>query len=278
MNYPKIFVINLKKSVDRKKHMEKVLSELPIKVEFVEAIDGKELSDEEIFQVYDEACKKNLSVSLTKGEIGCFLSHIKVWKKIKKQKLKEVFIMEDDIVIKDKKAFLEILKNRNCFPKNWEIVLFAHGCSRYTGQGNETSFLFYSFKIYKQYKLKRFLGPAAGTLGYLLNQKAVEKLLKKTSPKFKGTIDHFYTGNDRIINLYGIEPVIIEESNLIDTTMSDRYIAKNEIFFHTNPTIYTQIIDKIENFLKYFGLLSFFKKYIHHPIKRLLKSLSLEPL
>ena len=116
--------------------MEKLLSELPFEFEFVEAINGKEIEN-------------------GNSVVGCALSHEKAWKKIKEQNLKDAFIMEDDIIIKDKYTFIEILKKRENFPKDFELVLFGHGGSRLTGKGDESSF-FHRKKIYNGYKIIRF--------------------------------------------------------------------------------------------------------------------------
>ena len=228
MNYPKIFVINLKSSIDRKKHMKKVLSELPITFELIEAVDAKNLTNKEITQYYnDEKCRKNIGNSIAKTEIAVAFSQIKVWRNIQQQNLESAFIMEDDIIVKDKIAFLEILKKQKEFPKDWELILFAHGSSRVFGKGNESSF-FYRKKIFNHYEIIRFTEKAWGALGYLINKKGVKKLLQAAFP-IQGPIDDYYTGNDKIINLYGIEPIIIEEhpvfgqkSNIEKTRFSHR--------------------------------------------------------
>ena len=271
MNYPKIFVINLKRSVDRKKHMEKVLSELPIKVEFVEAIDGKELSDEKIFQVYDdEICKKNINRSLSKPEISIALNHIKVWKLLQKQNIEDAFVMEDDVMIKDKKVFLEILKNRNCFPKNWEIVLFAHGCSRENGKGTETSF-FHTQKIYEKYKIARFIDIAFGALGYLIHSRTIEKLLSN-SKIITGPVDNLYTGNSQFVELYGIKPVLIEEDQYFGnrSTISDQR-EKSKKKIKTTKDISIKIIDLIEIILQKIHILKTIKNF-YQEIRRLKRS------
>ena len=256
MTYPKLFILHLKDSIDRKKHMEKILSELPMTVEFIEAVDARTFSDEEISQVYqDNICRKTIGRSLTKGEIGCGLSHIKIWKKIRKKNIDSAFIIEDDIIIKDRTAFFEVLKKIEFFPQDWELILFAHGFSHYTGHGDETS-LFHKHKIYQHYKIKRFTNKASGTLAYLINQKGIKKLLKEISTQLSGPLDHCYTGNDKIINLYGIEPVIIEESNSLNSIIGMRNTKENQIFI--SHTFMHQMINQLEKFLKMFYLFGFF--------------------
>ena len=192
--------------------MERVLGSLPVDYEFVEAVDASDLTDEYIREVYDDAaCRRNIRRSLSKPEIACALSHIKVWEIIKESGLEEAFIMEDDIYIKDEEAFREVLKARNRYPKKWELILFGHGNSMVSGIGATTSF-FHKEKIYKKYCISRFINFGCGTLGYLLNELAIDKLLCCTNV-LEIYIDS-YTGTSRFVNLYGVEPVLIEEDDI----------------------------------------------------------------
>ena len=208
--YPKVFVINLKRSLDRKKHMQALLDPLPLEYEFVEAVDASDLTDEYIREIYDDvACRRNIRRSLSKPEIACALSHIKVWEIIKESGLEEAFIMEDDIYIKDEEAFREVLKARNRYPKKWELILFGHGNSRVRREGAPLV-SFTRRDIWGSYGMFKFRRVAWGTLGYLIRSKGAQKLLKVIKP-LKSTIDDGYTGTPKFVRLYGISPVLIEE-------------------------------------------------------------------
>lgn len=190
--------------------MQDLLDPLPLYYEFVEAIDAIDLTDAQIEEVYnDRAAIQTMGRSLSKPEIACALSHIKAWKRIKYLGLEEAFIVEDDIMFKDKNAFLEILKRRFDFPSDCEVMLFAHGSSRRMGVGGASS-IFHKWSIYEGYKMVRFVRKTWSVLGLWCSRSAVEKLLRATKV-LEGTLDDCYTGNDKVVNLYGIEPVIIEE-------------------------------------------------------------------
>lgn len=230
MSCPPVFIVNLKQSVDRRVHMEQVLSSLPLEYEFVEAVDGRVLTDGYLKEVYDEkACIRNIGRPLSRGEVACALSHVKIWEMIKGRGLEEAFIMEDDICIKDTQAFIDILSqnNRGRYPSKWELILFAHGNSKIVGHGTKT-LSFCRRHIHDSYEICRFKAIAWGTLGYLINQRGVKRLLEVIKP-LRSTIDDGYTGNIRMVNLYGIEPILIEEDDVFvknSTISKDREISR----------------------------------------------------
>jgi GR25 family glycosyltransferase involved in LPS biosynthesis len=85
------FVINLERRPDR---LNKFLDKCPLKdVKVISAFDGqnpeKESSDEKLL------FSKN---SMKPGEIGCFISHLRIYKKIVEKNYQYAFIMEDDAI------------------------------------------------------------------------------------------------------------------------------------------------------------------------------------
>lgn len=79
----KIYVINLARRVDRKKRMAKSLQVLGIKASIWNATDGK-LLDEDYLRKYDIRLLEGYvdpyhKRPITFGEIGCFMSHYRIW-------------------------------------------------------------------------------------------------------------------------------------------------------------------------------------------------------
>ncbi|KPU73184.1 uncharacterized protein Dana_GF26781 [Drosophila ananassae] len=96
-----IFMINLERRPERREKMEKLFDEIGLDVEHFPAVDGKELNVERVKQMgitfmpgYEDPYHHR---PMTMGEIGCFLSHYRIWVKMVQEKLKEVLILEDDI-------------------------------------------------------------------------------------------------------------------------------------------------------------------------------------
>lgn len=101
MTFDRIFMINLLRRPERRIKMERSYKELGLDVKHVAAIDGKNLTQEYLEKIgvkfmpgYADPFHNR---PMTKGEIGCFLSHFWVWENQVVNKLNEVLILEDDI-------------------------------------------------------------------------------------------------------------------------------------------------------------------------------------
>lgn len=97
----KIFMINLERRPERRAKMNQSFDALGLDVEYVPAVDGRELNDDEIKKIGIEFLEgyadPYLNRPMTLGEIGCFLSHFYLWEKMVAEQLDEVLILEDDI-------------------------------------------------------------------------------------------------------------------------------------------------------------------------------------
>lgn len=101
MTFDRIFMINLERRPDRRLKMEQSFKEIGLTFEYVAAIDGQTLSKEYLEEIgvqylpgYADPFHNR---PMTKGEVGCFLSHFWVWEKQVTDNLNEVLVLEDDI-------------------------------------------------------------------------------------------------------------------------------------------------------------------------------------
>ena len=101
LGFSEVYMINLKRRPERKIKMEATMKELGLDFKYFEAVDGKTLTDEILIDMgitllpeYSDPYHKR---RMTMGEIGCFLSHFKIWQQMVEQNLPEVLILEDDI-------------------------------------------------------------------------------------------------------------------------------------------------------------------------------------
>lgn len=98
----KAFIIHLTCAADRKPQVEKLIRELPVKTEVIDAVDSRTLSDETVKGVYRRKLHApRYPFALSKNEIACFLSHRKAWQAIVDQGLDAGFVIEDDIALTD---------------------------------------------------------------------------------------------------------------------------------------------------------------------------------
>lgn len=104
----KIYCINLERSQDRRRKMQSQFDRLLIPFEFINAVDGRTLSDEKIATVYDKWRTRFChGKDLSRGEIGCVLSHIEFYRKVIADNAPG-FLFEDDVKLdSDVKGALE---------------------------------------------------------------------------------------------------------------------------------------------------------------------------
>ncbi|KAL2090041.1 hypothetical protein ACEWY4_014729 [Coilia grayii] len=113
MGFDEIYLINLKRRVDRRQRMLSTLSVLGLEVTLTDAVDGKALNSSqlqalgiEMLPGYKDPYSGRV---LTRGEIGCFLSHHATWSKMIEQGMQKILVLEDDVRFQPK--FKTTLKN-----------------------------------------------------------------------------------------------------------------------------------------------------------------------
>ncbi|MEW5562162.1 glycosyltransferase family 25 protein [Enterobacter asburiae] len=111
----KTFIINLKSSVDRRLKIEGQLNALSIDHEFIEAVNGKAMSTEELADK-----TKKINYAFLPGEIGCALSHQKIYKKMIDENIDSALILEDDVILLD--GFSEVIR-KITLPENSPTVI-----------------------------------------------------------------------------------------------------------------------------------------------------------
>jgi glycosyl transferase, family 25 len=120
LNKIPVFVISLKESDQRRKRTEKHLKEIGLPFEWFDAVNGKDLSQEEINNLCDTEAIKEHPVWLSRGAIGCALSHYYLYHEIIKRNLPFALILEDDIIME--KDFLDCFDPLTNSLKEREIV------------------------------------------------------------------------------------------------------------------------------------------------------------
>jgi len=97
-------VISLKRS-GRRERIAEVLTAHDVDFSFVDAIDARNMHDDEFAQRYDDAAARSrYGRSLSRGEVACFLSHRQLWEAISTGG-RSVVVLEDDALLEP--AFFE---------------------------------------------------------------------------------------------------------------------------------------------------------------------------
>lgn len=229
----KVFIINLQKSTKKRLLMKSQMDGLGISdYEFVEAVDGESLSNSFIEKnVYDYPAN-----SLTKGEIGCALSHLKAYKMMLDQGVDCGVILEDDVIIpQDFKSFLKNIEGS--FDIKHSKILSLCGANKiFLGD------VFFKYNGFVEYTAIT----AFGGFGYLINSQAARVLLNKLRPiKYEADMFMHFRENgwiDQFNILYPQYLYVIdnhdEESNINferQRIKRNRHVYKKYILLKSRP-------------------------------------------
>lgn len=129
---PKFFVVNLKRAAERRKVMAEHLAQFGVDFEFFEATDGRALSAEEEQKVgtsdqviLDMAGGRKCMVEdkMSPPEVGCALSHLRLYQHILDQGLDRAVIIEDDVTVNADTMLA--LDHLDVIKEPWDVVHFS---------------------------------------------------------------------------------------------------------------------------------------------------------
>lgn len=259
-----IFVINLKKDIEKKDYMLELGNNNSLNFSFIDATYGKDLSEDELHKVYAKEKALNYSKrGLALGEIGCALSHKKIYQKIINEKIEVALVLEDDISFDMNLSV--ILKSLAKLPNDWEVLLLGH--HTYSSRHKDTiSSKWWKKKFIDKFFISRPAEMGLGTYGYLINLNGAKKLLNELNTIYK-PIDH-YTGNDKEVNVYMITPSpikVYDEMSELFHSMSDRKESQSNLTNQNN-----NLIKKYLKYFKVFNLILFLRDLFRQikPLKK----------
>ncbi|PWJ43289.1 glycosyltransferase family 25 protein [Sediminitomix flava] len=102
----RIFVISLERSEERRNSIQKQFNDLGLSFEFIDAIDGKYLTEEDIAKYANLEEVKENPRWLNPYAIACALSHRKAYHKILAERIPYTLILEDDMLLSSKSVDL----------------------------------------------------------------------------------------------------------------------------------------------------------------------------
>lgn len=170
MRYP-VYLINLDRQPERLRFMQRQLSELGITPIRVSAVNGR--NPEEQRRSYAAPYAQ-----LSPGEIGCFESHRRLWKKIVDQGISGALIVEDDVILASDFAKLDFDGH------DVDIVKIDAGIGRLSWYGTSVK------PLNSQRSLRRLLGTEFSTGCYFITAAGARKLLAR-SHNYIDPVDRF---------------------------------------------------------------------------------------
>lgn len=134
MSDPKAFVIHLARSAQRRPQVERLRASLPWPSEILDATDGARLTQAEVDRVYVRNTRRpRYPFVLNRAEIGVFLSHRAVWRRILAEGLDYALVFEDDAEV-DSAAFARTCALAGKRRSLWTYALAPSPKTRVRGQ------------------------------------------------------------------------------------------------------------------------------------------------
>ena len=95
---PPIFVISLARAEGRRERMRARLNKLGADYEIVDAVDGATLNpgDYGDNRLRQDKFRRKWGRDMMDGEIGCYLSHYRLWQRMVAEKIPSALVLEDD--------------------------------------------------------------------------------------------------------------------------------------------------------------------------------------
>lgn len=235
----KIFVISIKRNHDR---LNNFLKQFPHECEIFEGVDGKLLYPEiqnvadfpESFFL-DNGLDERRAKYWNKGQLGCAMSHLSIWKYIVNHNISNALVLEDDAIYlpENESITLEAFKQ---LPENWD--LFYLGYTRLI-KFTEGSLKYWLSKIYRYIFPKIIEGLSSKTIknnffaanysshllvsgfffgahSYALSLNGAQKLLKFETPLKKGfDVALMHVSYYKLLNSYALKsPIfIVDDQN-----------------------------------------------------------------
>ncbi|MNZ96895.1 Glycosyltransferase family 25 (LPS biosynthesis protein) [compost metagenome] len=203
-----IYVISLSESSRRKIILERAAS-AGVTIQFIDAVNGDSLTTAEIETIYDkEQCFQKHRRGLTRNEIACFLSHIKVWEIIALSNSPSI-ILEDDAILAPN--FKEAIESLDSPHEISDIVLLGHSK---LDQEHEW-YHYFKNPISNKIKHGKFaIGSVdklwtSGMVGYWLTPRAAKIMLSEN--RTINTVSDNWKHHSKNLSIKEIRPYIIRE-------------------------------------------------------------------
>ena len=180
LSAPKAYILHLERAVARAANVQRLSARLPIESEIFAAVDGARLSQAEIDKAYARLrFRPRYPFALTASEVGVFLSHRAIWRRIVDEKPEFGVIFEDDAEI-DAGLFAGLIEFVAAERAAWDYVLMPatpiRGGTAVARRGGLA--------------LLRPDAPPLRAIGQIVSRAAAERLLAATLP-FDRPVDTF---------------------------------------------------------------------------------------
>lgn len=222
-----IFVINLKKNIERKEFIQEQFNKIEVAFNFFPAIFGKSLTKHQLDESYNhKKAIRHQCRSLVPAEIGCALSHIGIYKKIIEERIEFACILEDDVILPENfKEILEEIKE-SINNHNPEVILLSPAK---TGK--------FKWKLKSGYEIRKFKN-GFYTSSYIVNYLGAKALLKEMYPINDVADCWLRLSWHKVVDINVVVPALVTQdqekfgsSTTVDINQNNQYSLSKKIKF-----------------------------------------------
>jgi glycosyl transferase family 25 len=249
MDFPKIFVVNLIRSIERRKDIESKFNYYKIPFEIFQATDGSQLSLQELMEIQSNASffKQKYGREMNEGEIGCALSHINLYKKIVSEEISYAIILEDDIEF-DKRFehFVTSSPKIKKLLQHFDLILLGYAAADLNYRKPGKCSVWKKIKLDETIKVGVPVNRCWGTIGYLISKEGARKLLLNgESPQMQA--DYLTSNSPNWGVKLGLimHQLIWPNEEVKDSIIGKRIFDENSSFDSLNKTAEKSVIKKI---------------------------------
>ena len=216
-------IILLERDIDRVNHVESQFSQMiqDNEVSIFPAIDGQKDDLQEELKNLDIDVVPDFASRATSGQIGCALSHLKLWSELKESGINRCVVIEDDVSLTENYGHnLEVVLSE--LPSEWDVVLlFTHPEHSNIKNRKEIPG--------KMQLLSRI--PTWGTVGYLISNTGVDKFLSKFSQTgIYAPIDIMIQDSLEDMNSYNLKNDLVLTVGQLTESGEDKELMKSNVW------------------------------------------------
>jgi glycosyl transferase family 25 len=207
-----IRIISLVRSVERRENVSRCMAAIQLPFEFIDAVDGRVLTDEDLARKTDAArMVAAIGRPMTRGEIGCSLSHLEACRQLLASDAPATLVLEDDC--QPDETLVRFLSAADNLPAGWDVI--------HLHWWNARTSLLRQHRLTSGIKLLRFVESGWSSGAYLMSRHAAQKILEKNTPVIVPS-DHVLHEIEPVgLQVWGTSPLCVRENH--DLSLDPRF-------------------------------------------------------
>lgn len=231
-----ILIINLAKSLERRRFQQQQFAELAMECEFLSAVSVADISEQD-YQAQGFGWQR----PLRKVELACFLSHKKAWQQVLERQ-QPCLILEDDAILSSRSAEVMQAITAQAWPNVDYINLEVRSRKKIISKQAYRNLLHHDYQLYQLYQDR------TGAAGYILFPSGAKKLLHRLQYTAPALADGFICASYALHSLQ-IEPaLIVQEDQLHAYGLQHSQQAFTSTIGRSeqHKTVYASFADKVQ--------------------------------